>query len=105
MLARYPDGRSRRGQSQVVTVERFWLAMDPRVPDELEQFRFELNEPSVPVAAVQWLIDNQLAAEGPSLQYRWPIEPGRHQVSARVQIEDVSHSFVVGSIEVMVQPQ
>ena len=81
-----------------MTVERLWLAMDPRVPDELEQFRFELNKPSVPVAAVQWLIDNQLVAEGPSVQYRWPIEPGRHQVSARVHIEDASQSFVVDSI-------
>lgn len=59
------------------------LAMDPRIPDELEVFPFELAE--APAGEVQWLVDGRLVAKGAANKaYLWPLRRGEHVVVARL---------------------
>jgi penicillin-binding protein 1C len=61
------------------------LALDPRIPDELEKFPLELE--SLPQGArVEWWIDEALFAESHQERGRalWPPSRGRHVATARV---------------------
>ncbi|MDX1502340.1 MAG: transglycosylase domain-containing protein [Thermoanaerobaculia bacterium] len=61
------------------------LAMDPRIPDELEAFPFEIETPSPP-AGVHWLVDGEVVARtGDGVTtWLWELAPGEHRVRARV---------------------
>jgi penicillin-binding protein 1C len=61
------------------------LALDPRIPDELERFALELE--GLPEGArVEWWIDDALFAESSEEDGRalWPPRRGRHVARARV---------------------
>jgi penicillin-binding protein 1C len=61
------------------------LALDPRIPDELERFALELED--LPKGArVEWWIDDELFAESSEEDGRslWPPSRGRHVARARV---------------------
>jgi penicillin-binding protein 1C len=61
------------------------LAMDPRIPDELEVFEFALSgRPGTD--DVVWLVDGepQRLARSAGDRWAWPLARGRHRVSARV---------------------
>ena len=59
------------------------LAMDPRIPDELEAFRFQLALDRVP-RRVEWFVDGKVVARTSDASYAWPLAPGEHTVRARV---------------------
>jgi penicillin-binding protein 1C len=61
------------------------LALDPRIPDELERFALELE--GLPKGArVEWWIDDHPFAESTEERGRalWPLSRGRHVAKARV---------------------
>ena len=63
------------------------LAVDPRVPLEYQQYRFELN--TLPEGArVVWNVDGEEAGRGVSRTFFWQLERGRHTVSAKIVTED-----------------
>lgn len=61
------------------------LALDPRIPDDLEAFPFEV-ETSVPPVRVEWWLDGRLAARRDDGERRWLWHPrrGEHRVHARL---------------------
>jgi len=64
-----------------------YLALDPRIPDELEAFPFEIDCGAVPVE-VEWLVDGALAGTTGAGERRfvWPLARGQHVVHARVKL-------------------
>lgn len=61
------------------------LAMDPRIPDRLEAFAFELAGGPSP-QRVEWLVDGRVAGStGPGeRRWLWPLQRGSHTTQARV---------------------
>ncbi len=62
------------------------LAMDPRIPDDLEALDFELGR-DPQGAVVEWWVDRvprALVRSGPT-RWRWPLAPGRHEVRAVIR--------------------
>ncbi len=65
------------------------LARDPRIPDELEAFPFEV-ESSHPAARTEWLVDEHMVGvtgRGVS-QFPWALVHGPHTVRARVYYDE-----------------
>jgi penicillin-binding protein 1C len=63
------------------------LALDPRIPDELERFSLEVE--GLPSASrVEWWVDEELFAESTADRGRslWPLTRGRHVARARVWV-------------------
>jgi penicillin-binding protein 1C len=60
------------------------LAMDPRIPDDLEAFPFRVTAPRMD--RIEWLVDGEVVARGGSdaAEYLWRLRPGRHTAQARV---------------------
>ena len=78
------------------------LAMDPRIPDDHEYFRFSLSG----VAAnskVEWHIDNKLTAVTESGDYLWPMSKGSHTVMARIFSEDDKQKSETQNVEFLVK--
>src|SRR5690606_30828205 len=63
------------------------LAMDPRIPDELEAFDFELSWQRS-IQAVRWYVDDQLVGEGPEPRWSWRLERGVHVLKAVAEAGD-----------------
>lgn len=61
------------------------LAMDPRIPDELEAFPFILPE-QTQAQKVEWLVDGEIVGVTPEniKQYLWTVQRGQHHVQARI---------------------
>ncbi len=59
------------------------MAMDPRIPDHKEHFRFSLNR-TIGDQNVKWILDDQLLAETSGESYQWKLEKGRHQLRAEI---------------------
>lgn len=61
------------------------LALDPRIPDEMEAFPFEVSGAGV-FRRIEWLVDGVRVAEtGPDeRRYLWPLARGRHEAQARI---------------------
>ena len=59
-------------------------ARDPRIPDELEAFPFELSS-SDGLREVTWIVDGSEVDTRPGYSHRllWPLEVGHHVVKAR----------------------
>ena len=82
------------------------IALDPRIPDELERFVFRLT-PGADAKRVEWILDERIVAatdvrEPASSTYLWPLARGSHTARARVfreglakPLETESVSFVV----------
>ena len=65
------------------------MAMDPRIPDHKEHFRFSLNQ-SVDDRNVKWILDGQLLAETSEGSYQWKLEKGAHELRAEIWLDDQS---------------
>ena len=61
------------------------LAMDPRIPDELEYFPFRLA-PVPTQSRVEWILDDQVLAStsGQKPSYLWRVSRGSHELRARL---------------------
>lgn len=60
------------------------LALDPRIPDELERFDFELAWSGTPTR-VRWYVDGDLVGEGIEPRWSWPLRRGQHRLHAVVE--------------------
>ncbi len=65
------------------------MAMDPRIPDHKEHFRFSLNQ-AVDDKNVKWILDDQLLAETSEGSYQWKLEKGTHELRAEIWLNDQS---------------
>lgn len=65
------------------------MALDPRIPDSLEYFPFELNS-DISLKRAEWLVDGLVAGTSSmaSGRFLWPLNRGRHTVQARVWLAD-----------------
>ena len=59
------------------------LAMDPRIPDEVEYFEFALSEIN-DFKQIQWYINGQLVATTNKPRYFWPLQRGEFFTHAKV---------------------
>jgi len=67
--------------------EGLHLAMDPRIPDDVEAFAFEVEASGVP-ERIEWFVDDVLVATTNGAQYTWPLVKGRHTAHARLSAAD-----------------
>lgn len=63
------------------------LAMDPRIPDDKELFRFSLN--GVTTQKVKWFLNDQLIALTTQPVYDWQLQRGQHQLQAEIRLNEV----------------
>ena len=78
------------------------LAMDPRIPDDHESFRFSLS--GVPGnSKVEWYVDDELAAITRSGDYSWPMSKGNHTVIAKVFSENNKHKTETETVAFLVK--
>jgi penicillin-binding protein 1C len=61
------------------------MAMDPRIPDSLEYFPFEIDS-EFPLRKAEWLVDGKPAGTSSKDKgrYLWQLKKGKHIVQARV---------------------
>jgi hypothetical protein len=61
------------------------LATDPRIPDSLERFTFEIETPFRP-RRVEWIVDGRVVGTTGPDERRWPwrLVRGEHAAQARV---------------------
>ncbi|MCP4203403.1 MAG: penicillin-binding protein 1C [bacterium] len=61
------------------------LAQDPRIPDDMEAFPFEISG-KARITRIEWLVDGIAAGKtGPDeRRFLWPLAAGRHEAQARV---------------------
>ncbi len=76
------------------------LALDPRIPDELEAFDFELAWIQEPLR-VRWFVDGQAAGESEVAHWRWPLQRGEHRMHAVVEGHD-GESFETAEVRFQV---
>jgi len=65
------------------------LAMDPRIPDAQERFRFLLDG-AAPGEPVEWFVDGERIAVTTRPELLWPLARGAHQAWARVGDKETS---------------
>ncbi len=65
------------------------LAMDPRIPDDLEVFQLRLDGASA-IRRVEWIVDGEVVATTGEASYSWPVTRGRHLARARAWIGDAA---------------
>ena len=59
------------------------LAMDPRIPAELQAFEFQLAWRETPTQ-VLWVVNDEVVGSGDSLRWTWPLTRGTHRMQARL---------------------
>jgi penicillin-binding protein 1C len=64
------------------------LAMDPRIPDELEAFPFVLSE-GIKTSKVEWFVDGRVigVTSAGKNQFLWSLIRGSHKAQAKVWLE------------------
>jgi penicillin-binding protein 1C len=75
------------------------LAMDPRIPDDLEALRFEV-ETGAPPRRIEWWVDGVLAAvtgEG-ERTWEWPVARGSHGAGARIWLEGIDRPVEIPEV-------
>jgi penicillin-binding protein 1C len=80
------------------------LAMDPRIPDELEAFPFLLPE-GIQAVKVDWIVDKQIVgstSQGEH-QFLWPLSRGIHKAQARVWLKDQTDPVETPEVEFVVK--
>lgn len=73
-------------------VEGLHLALDPRIPDELEAFTLRLPT-HLPVQQVQWIMDNDVIAITEQPYFSWHLTRGEHAVKAKVWLQTKENSI------------
>ena len=59
------------------------LARDPRIPDDLEVFSFEIDR-NLAVDKVDWILDGENIATTSSYSHKWKLSQGSHELRANV---------------------
>jgi penicillin-binding protein 1C len=82
---------SRESVKMVQPTPGLQIAMDPRIPAELQAFAFRISKKITPVR-VEWVLNGKLAGETGKDERRflWPLSRGEYIVQARVWREGQS---------------
>lgn len=80
------------------------LALDPRIPDELEAFPLEIDSGTLP-EEVQWFVDGALAGTTGRGERRfpWRVARGEHEVQARVRLEGRESAVDTSAVSFLVK--
>ena len=70
------------------------MALDPRIDDEVEQFRFALSDSAQTFEHVEWVVDGQLVGTTSVPTYLWPLQTGPHILEARLWWPNDEQPFV-----------
>ena len=67
------------------------LALDPRIPADLQAFAFRVPR-NIEASRIEWILNGELAGQTGKgeHQFLWPIVRGTHAVLARVWLKDES---------------
>ena len=81
-------GEAEPGVLMAQPVSGLHVALDPRIPDDLERFPFMIEAPR-PIERVEWFLDNErLATTGPDIgRYLWNPKRGFHTVYAKIKFK------------------
>lgn len=74
--------RAEQSVALLKPVDGMRLALDPRIPDNLEAFEFALSRTSEG-GRVEWILDGEVVAATSGPTYLWPLRRGKHVLSAR----------------------
>ena len=78
------------------------LAMDPRIPDEIEAFAFEVETQRDPVK-IEWFVDNQLVGTTAEKRFNWNLSRGAHTAYALLWSVDSNAPVETGSVPFLVK--
>jgi len=80
------------------------LAMDPRIPDEMEAFPLQLPK-EIAVSRAEWLVDGVVVGSTGNEMHRflWSLAKGSHQAAARVWGKDGGEPRMTETVEFMVK--
>jgi penicillin-binding protein 1C len=78
------------------------LALDPRIPDDLEAFEFTLSRPPEG-GKVEWILDGEIVAATDGPTWLWPLRRGEHVLFARLQGLSGEGSANTGEVRFTVQ--
>ncbi|MEE9320720.1 MAG: transglycosylase domain-containing protein [Granulosicoccus sp.] len=85
------DNKNAKQPNQTIRIQQpspnLQMAMDPRIPDDKEYFRFSLNQQTA-VQNVKWLLDGRLLAETTVGHIQWRLEKGTHRLRAEISSID-----------------
>ncbi len=72
------------------------VARDPRIPDAFERLGLALDRSSG-ISSVRWYMDSQYVGEAPASgkQVSWPLQEGRHTVTAKVVLAKGDQATVI----------
>ena len=78
------------------------LAMDPRISNEHEAFRFQIAD--LPEnATVDWYVDGRHTATTPSQNFLWPLSKGSHRAMATIRISGITPVIKTDEVNFMVK--
>jgi penicillin-binding protein 1C len=80
------------------------LALDPRIPRELEAFPLELAK-GLKTRKIEWLMDEQIigTTEKGVNRFLWQLSRGNHVAAARVWLEDRDEPVETGRVKFVVK--
>lgn len=67
----------------ILPTEGLLLARDPRIPDDLEVFNFQIT-PIKDLVSIKWILDGELIGESHAPSFPWKVKAGKHQLEALV---------------------
>jgi penicillin-binding protein 1C len=77
------------------------LALDPRIPAHLEQFKFELTPYAEhEMQYIEWLVNNEIVAITQDWHYFWSPSRGQHSVQARLRLNQATLETPIVNLEV-----
>ena len=78
------------------------LAMDPRIPDELEAFEFQLQDVKG-AQRIEWYVDGRRMHSGMDNAYLWNLERGPHTAWARVWLRSGKEAGLTPRVSFLVK--
>jgi penicillin-binding protein 1C len=86
---RVAQGNVRESPQLLQPTPGLQLAMDPRIPDNMEKFPIEVAH-DLPARRVVWIVDGRARARTGSgtHEYLWPLSRGTHVAHARIWLAD-----------------
>lgn len=102
----FPNTPTENLSAQEIRIRRphngLQMALDPRIPDELEAFSFQLSQQEN-IEQVDWYLNGTLIARSNSSTYNWPLQRGRHALVAKVRRLDSDEYDQTQTVEFLVK--
>ena len=80
------------------------LALDPRIPDQLEAFRFKVKA-TQRFESLEWIVDNSVVGrtDGDDLTYLWNLQGGHHTLKVRATSKTPPYQVTTNEVEFLVR--